>query len=131
MAEWSNAAVLKTVEGHTSGGSNPSFSAQIRRCCKASPFFYFKMLYYTYILKSQSHGTYYYGSTQNLEKRLAEHNSGRVRYTKGRRPWSLHYFEEFQTRSEAIKRAYFFKSILGYRYLKEKNIRSLNQSLIL
>ena len=27
MAEWSNAAVLKTVEGHTSGGSNPSFSA--------------------------------------------------------------------------------------------------------
>ena len=27
MAEWSIAAVLKTVEGHTSGGSNPSFSA--------------------------------------------------------------------------------------------------------
>jgi hypothetical protein len=31
MAEWSNAAVLKTVEGHTSGGSNPSFSATIIR----------------------------------------------------------------------------------------------------
>ena len=31
MAEWSNAAVLKTVEGHTSGGSNPSFSAKITR----------------------------------------------------------------------------------------------------
>ena len=29
MAEWSNAAVLKTVEGHTSGGSNPSFSATV------------------------------------------------------------------------------------------------------
>ena len=28
LAEWSNAAVLKTVEGHTSGGSNPSFSAK-------------------------------------------------------------------------------------------------------
>ena len=27
MAEWSNAAVLKTVEGNTSGGSNPSLSA--------------------------------------------------------------------------------------------------------
>ena len=27
MAEWSIAAVLKTVEGHTSGGSNPSLSA--------------------------------------------------------------------------------------------------------
>lgn len=31
MAEWSNAAVLKTVEGHTSGGSNPSFSAKETR----------------------------------------------------------------------------------------------------
>ncbi len=28
MAEWSNAVVLKTIEGHTSGGSNPSFSAK-------------------------------------------------------------------------------------------------------
>ena len=28
MAEWSIAAVLKTVEGHTSGGSNPSLSAK-------------------------------------------------------------------------------------------------------
>ena len=27
-AEWSIAAVLKTVEGHTSGGSNPSLSAK-------------------------------------------------------------------------------------------------------
>ena len=32
MAEWSNAAVLKTVEGHTSGGSNPSLSA---KSCKS------------------------------------------------------------------------------------------------
>ncbi len=31
MAEWSNAAVLKTVEGHTSGGSNPSLSAKCTR----------------------------------------------------------------------------------------------------
>ena len=31
MAEWSNAAVLKTVEGHTSGGSNPSLSAESPR----------------------------------------------------------------------------------------------------
>ena len=30
MAEWSIAAVLKTVEGHTSGGSNPSLSAMSR-----------------------------------------------------------------------------------------------------
>ena len=32
MAEWSIAAVLKTVEGHTSGGSNPSLSAISPEC---------------------------------------------------------------------------------------------------
>ena len=33
MAEWSIAAVLKTVDLHGSGGSNPSLSAQIQRDC--------------------------------------------------------------------------------------------------
>ncbi len=37
MAEWSNAAVLKTVEGNTSGGSNPSFSAEMHRRKTQSP----------------------------------------------------------------------------------------------
>ncbi len=38
MAEWSNAAVLKTVEGHTSGGSNPSFSAKMKDIQNGCPF---------------------------------------------------------------------------------------------
>ena len=41
MAEWSNAAVLKTVEGHTSGGSNPSFSADFK-CFPKGKHFYSK-----------------------------------------------------------------------------------------
>jgi putative endonuclease len=73
-------------------------------------------------LKSESHGTYYYGSTDNVNKRLEEHNAGRQRYTKGRLPWVLHYVEEFESRSEARQREQFFKSIDGYRYLKKKGI---------
>jgi putative endonuclease len=80
------------------------------------------MEYFTYILKSNSYNTFYYGSTQDLDKRLSEHNKGKVRYTKGRRPWTLHYFETFKSRSEAMKREKFFKSIEGYRFLKENNI---------
>ncbi|MCF8366282.1 MAG: GIY-YIG nuclease family protein [Bacteroidales bacterium] len=80
------------------------------------------MSFFTYILKSESHGNYYYGSTQNIEERLKYHNNGRVRYTKGRRPWELHYFEEFNNRSEAMKREKFFKSIDGYNFLKSKGI---------
>ena len=43
MAEWSNAAVLKTVEGHTSGGSNPSFSALLARKLNVYGLFYFRL----------------------------------------------------------------------------------------
>lgn len=79
-------------------------------------------MFYTYILKSQSHGNYYYGHTKNLEKRLNEHNKGYVRYTKGRRPWVVHYFESYKTKSEAAKREVFFKSISGYNFLKKEKI---------
>ena len=53
MAEWSNAAVLKTVEGHTSGGSNPSFSA---KPCKSSykVFFIYSDLLNPFILNDLS-----------------------------------------------------------------------------
>ncbi len=80
------------------------------------------MSYYTYILKSLSHGTYYYGSTENIDKRLKEHNAGRQKYTKGRRPWVIHYFEKFEKRSEAMQRERYFKTIDGYNYLKSRGI---------
>jgi putative endonuclease len=79
-------------------------------------------MFYAYILQSKSHSTYYYGSSQDVDKRLKEHNAGKVRYTKGRRPWKLHYTEEFETRPEAVQRERFFKSIDGYNYLKEHGI---------
>ena len=80
------------------------------------------MKYYTYILISESHGNYYYGSCQNLDHRVKEHNAGKSRYTKGRRPWKLHYFEEFGSLSEARKREIFFKTIDGYTELKKSGI---------
>ena len=79
-------------------------------------------MFYAYVLISESHSTHYYGSTANLENRLNEHNAGKVRYTKGRRPWKLHYYEEFETRSEAVQREQFFKSIEGYNFLKTEGI---------
>jgi putative endonuclease len=80
------------------------------------------MVYYAYVLQSENYNTYYYGSTKDLQVRLKEHNAGKVRYTKGRRPWKLHYYEKYESRSEAMKREKFFKSIDGYNYLKESKI---------
>jgi len=79
-------------------------------------------MYFTYILKSKKDNTHYYGSTDNIQQRIKTHNAGKVKYTKGHRPWELHYYEEFNTRSEAVKREKFFKSIDGYLWLKENKI---------
>lgn len=59
---------------------------------------------YVYILRSQKDGTYYVGSTQDVNRRLDRHNQGRSKYTKARRPWHLVYCEEFPDRSSAMKR---------------------------
>ena len=79
-------------------------------------------MYNSYILKSLRDGRYYYGSTENVEKRLVKHNSGQVKSTKGRRPFVIHFVEEHQTRSLAFQREKFYKSIEGYNYLKAQNI---------
>lgn len=61
------------------------------------------MPYYQYILESET-GSYYVGSTNNLMKRLAYHNSGKVQSTKNNRTWEMIYSEKFDTLSEARKR---------------------------
>ena len=79
-------------------------------------------VYYAYILRSLKDGSYYYGSTEDRAKRLAEHNSGKERYTKGHVPYVLHYSESFATRKEAAEREQFWKTIGGYRWLRKAGI---------
>jgi putative endonuclease len=62
------------------------------------------MTFSVYILESLKDGSYYVGSTNNLEDRFKRHNSGRVAYTKPRKPWKLVYSEEHPDRSIAVKR---------------------------
>ena len=66
---------------------------------------------YTYILECKD-GTFYTGWTNNLEKRLKDHNDGKgAKYTKARLPVSLIYYEEFQTKEEAMRREYAIKQM--------------------
>ena len=63
-----------------------------------------KMNWYVYILQC-SDNTLYTGMTDNIEKRVATHNSRKgAKYTRGRLPVSLVYYEELKTRSLALKR---------------------------
>jgi putative endonuclease len=63
-----------------------------------------KMLYYSYVLRSLKNGILYKGSNENMEQRLQSHNSGLVNFTSKQMPWVMVLFEEFETRSEAMKR---------------------------
>ena len=66
---------------------------------------------YTYILECHD-GTYYTGWTNNLEKRIKDHNEGKgAKYTKARLPVQLRYYETFETKEEAMKREYAIKQL--------------------
>ncbi|MFA6099024.1 MAG: GIY-YIG nuclease family protein [Patescibacteria group bacterium] len=77
------------------------------------------MNYFTYILRSLKDNSYYIGSTDNLNKRVAQHNQGSVRSTKGRLPWELIYTEEFNTRGEAFIREKYIKSRKKRKYIEQ------------
>lgn len=62
------------------------------------------MTAYAYIVECAD-GTLYSGWTNDLEKRIAAHNAGQgAKYTRSRRPVTLKYYEEFEDRSEALRR---------------------------
>lgn len=66
---------------------------------------------YTYILKCRD-GSLYTGWTNDLERRIREHNAGKgAKYTKTRRPVTLAYFEKFDTKEEAMSREYAIKRL--------------------
>lgn len=81
---------------------------------------------YTYIVKCAD-GSFYTGWTNNLEKRIRDHNSGKgARYTRGRGPVELTYYEEFNTKEEAMKREWQIKQmtrIQKMQLFKEKIAR--------
>jgi putative endonuclease len=69
-------------------------------------------MYFVYIIKSLNIKRYYIGSTENVEKRLLSHNSGKVKSTKAYKPWLIVYTERFDIKSDALKRE---KKIKSYK----------------
>ncbi len=67
-------------------------------------------MYKVYILKTDSKERYYIGHSEDVEKRLSEHNSAKTKSTKAYVPWKIIYTEEYQTKSEVYKREIEIKS---------------------
>ncbi len=91
------------------GGSSPPGSTSWDR-----------LMWWVYVLKSLKNGRLYIGSTNDLERRLAEHNSGKNKYTRHVRPLQLVYNEVCDGRLEARRRESYLKSGQGREFLKLK-----------
>ncbi|MPZ23972.1 MAG: GIY-YIG nuclease family protein [Dehalococcoidia bacterium] len=71
-----------------------------------------------YVLRSTKNGRLYTGSTNDLQRRLEEHNRGKSRYTRSAGPFELVYSEECDNRLAARRRELFLKSGRGREFLK-------------
>lgn len=67
---------------------------------------------YTYIVECAD-GTLYTGWTTNVQKRVKAHNEEKsgAKYTKAKRPVKLVYYEEYETKEEAMRREYAIKQL--------------------
>ncbi len=75
-------------------------------------------MFFVYALRSRKDGGLYIGLTSNLDRRIKEHNSGKERTTRHRRPFDLIHSESYATRIEARAREKFFKTGWGREKLK-------------
>ena len=77
------------------------------------------MVCYVYVLKSQATSRFYIGSTEDVERRIVEHNSGKSTSTRGRGPWQLYWQREFPDRVEAVRYERYLKSQKSRRVLED------------
>ena len=77
------------------------------------------MMHHVYILLNETKTRNYTGVAGDVDKRLGEHNAGRVKSSSSYRPYYVIYTESFKTLSEARQKEKFYKSATGRRRLKE------------
>ena len=76
-------------------------------------------MWHVYVLKSLKNQRLYTGSTNDLQRRLAEHQRGKNRYTRYAGPFELVYSETHADRLEARRREWYLKSGKGRHFIQE------------
>ncbi|MBU4312817.1 MAG: GIY-YIG nuclease family protein [Candidatus Omnitrophica bacterium] len=85
-------------------------------------------MYYVYVMKSLKDNELYTGFTDNLERRIKEHNNREEVSTKSRVPFKLIYFEGCLNKKDAIAREKQLKTGRGKKYLRDR-LRNHRESL--
>lgn len=79
------------------------------------------MWHYVYILENK-YGKHYVGLTDNVNRRLAEHNRGNITSTAKYRPWELIHFAGFPDRKKTAEYEMYLKSGSG-RSFRNRHIQ--------
>jgi putative endonuclease len=92
-------------------GSIPSWITKWKEDTKLIPLFLSRLIMYIlYILYSAKLNRYYVGSTNDIQRRLSEHNRPKGKYTDIGFPWQLVYTEEYKSKKEAMQREKLIKN---------------------
>ena len=78
---------------------------------------------YVYILLNEAKTKTYTGVAEDVNKRLALHNAGRVKASRPYRPYNIIHTEEFETLKDARQKEKFYKSTTGRRRIKKMFFR--------
>ncbi len=76
-------------------------------------------MYFVYILQSEKDGSYYTGSTEDVEKRLAEHNSGISKYSSTKCPFHIVWYCAFQNKLQALAFEKYLKQGSGFAFSRK------------
>ncbi|TSC83471.1 MAG: excinuclease ABC subunit C domain-containing protein [Parcubacteria group bacterium Gr01-1014_17] len=76
-------------------------------------------MYFVYILQSAQDVSYYTGSTEDIEKRLAEHNSGMSKYSRTKRPFKLIWYCAFRDKLKALAFEKYLKHGSGFAFARK------------
>jgi len=76
-------------------------------------------MHYVYFLR-ENNDQIYTGSTNNLKRRIAEHQNGKVLSTSDRRPLELIGYEAYKLKSDASRRERYLKSTEGKRLFRQQ-----------
>ena len=83
-------------------------------------------MYYVYVLLSLKDQKFYIGFSEDVKKRLEDHNAGRNTSTKYRRPFELIYYEAHSSKEDALRRENYFKTTKGKSTLRQMLRATLN-----
>jgi putative endonuclease len=77
-------------------------------------------MFHVYILESESTSKWYYGYSERLTERIADHNTNHQHYTGGKGPWKLIFQRAFTEKSEAMAFEKKLKQLRNKDYIKRE-----------